>query len=511
VGDTAIVAPPSAAAPDDGVDHLSTAHLLPNLRRRTITGGFVSASGQAGQFALSLTSNMVLARLLSPKDFGLVAVVMTVSSMFQIFRDAGLSTATIQRDDITHAQVSNLFWINLGVSAAVSLVMASSAPLIARFFHQPELLKLSLALSTAFVINGLSVQHMAVITRQMKFKTTTVIDLVANGGGATAGMVLAALGWGYWALVTVTLVSATIRAAAAWTASSWRPQLPQRGHDTQSLVRFGADLTLVGLCYSIARGSDSVLIGRFIGSEAVGLYSRATALLARPLEQIVTPIAAVVVPALSRLQKQPERYRAAFLQMFEGLTIFGCLFAGIFMPLAHPLTVVILGNKWASAAPIFAALTLAALYQPLSNAASWLYMSQGRGRDLLLTASIGAAVMFASFLGGLPFGPTGVAIGYSLSGILIQLPLTFCIAGRRGPVRTRDLFGTLLANAPICAAVLAVTAMTATTMQARPPIIQLLACGGAGASMGAFAILAIPRTRRTVFDLINAVREYASE
>src|SRR5439155_12259017 len=189
-----------------------------------------------------------------------------------------------------------------------------------------------------------------------------------------------------------------------------------------------------------SRGCDGLLIGRYLGSDAVGLYSRATALVMRPLERLIAPIYAVIVPALSRLQTEPERYRRAFVQVFDGLAIAAFLLAGLLLPLSAALVKVILGDKWDAAAPIFAALTPAFVYLPLATATSWLYTSQGRGRDLLVTACVGAAIMVGAFLAGLPFGATGVAIAYSSSSLLAILPVTFYMAGRTGPVATGDLW-----------------------------------------------------------------------
>src|SRR5262249_46778864 len=151
------------------------------------------------------------------------------------------------------------------------------------------------------------------------------------------------------------------------------------------LVRFGADLTLVGVVYALSRGCDSLLIGRYLGSDAVGLYSRSTALLTRPLDRLMAPIYTVIVPALSLLQSEPERYRSAFLQVYEGLAIAAFVLAGLLFSLADVVVKVILGSQWDAAAPIFSALTFAFVYLPLATATSWLYTSQGRGRDLLVT------------------------------------------------------------------------------------------------------------------------------
>ena len=260
---------------------------------------------------------------------------------------------------------------------------------------------------------------------------------------------MALKGWGYWSLVAATLSSSSLRVVAVWTTSGWRPGKPTRRVGTRPLVRFGADLTLVGVTYALSRGCDNLLIGRFLGSDAVGLYSRATALVTRPLERLMGPAYAVIVPALSRLQNEPDRYRNAYLQVFEGLAIMCFVLAGLTFPLAPAVVRIVLGPQWEPAGPIFGALTLAFLSFPLATATSWLYTSQGRGRDLLRTASIQAGIMIAAFALGLPFGAPGVAVAYSIVSLVAILPLTFYIGGRAGPVTTRDLWMATTAHAPL--------------------------------------------------------------
>ena len=206
------------------------------------------------------------------------------------------------------------------------------------------------------------------------------------------------------------------------------------------MIHFGANLTAGSFFYSLARGLDGLLIGRFCGAASVGLYSRATALSLAPLAQFASPVEAVFIPALSRLQTQPDRYRRTFLQVYETIALVSCLFSGMLFALAHPLTLVVLGPKWEGAAIIFAGLTFAALQYPLGSCASWLFTSQGRGRESLIAASIMSIIMAASFVAGLPFGPAGVAIAYSASCLLIQMPIFYWLVGRRGPVRAGDLW-----------------------------------------------------------------------
>jgi PST family polysaccharide transporter len=186
---------------DRNQKHFKTDHLLKNLRGRTISSVAVTMSAQAAKFALSLASTVILARLLSPRDFGLVAMVTTVTSFLFVFKDAGLSIATVQREKITHAQVSNLFWINIGISFLSGLIVAASAPLIAAFYHDGRLVRITLFLSTTFLLSGSTIQHQALLKRQMRFKAIALIEVSSMTVGVLVGVVMALLGYRYWSLV----------------------------------------------------------------------------------------------------------------------------------------------------------------------------------------------------------------------------------------------------------------------------------------------------------------------
>jgi len=497
---------PKAAAQHD----FSTTHLLDNLTGRTVSGGIVQICNQGVQFILTLGYSIIMARLLTPHEFGLVAMVTTVIGFLQIFRDMGLSTATIQRTDITHAQVSNLFWLNVGVSGIISILLAAGAPLIAWFYHEPKLVNIALALSANFILNGLAGQHIALLNRQMRFGIASVIEMSSLAVSFTIGIVMAVKGFGYWSLVAATPVQSALRLIAIWSVSQWRPQRPIRGVGTKPLISFGANITLSGFIYSTSMGCDSLIIGRVFGPVSVGLYTRAATLISRPLQQMINPIYTVAVPTLSRLQVQPERYRKFYLGVFEALAIAAFLFVGLVLPLAHPLTVSILGDRWEAAAVIFAGFSVSAIYIPLSSAASWLYTSQGRGADILKLSIIEAILTISSVFIGLRYGPSGVAVALSISGVFVKLPLTFQIAGRSGPVRSQDLWTALLTHFPVGVIAGGVTWGTYLAIPSLSPLKQLFVCIPCGLLASALTIFVYSPSRRVslgVFDALRALKK----
>jgi PST family polysaccharide transporter len=487
--------------------HFATDHLLTNLKGRTVSGAFVTVAAQGAQFVLNLGSIMILARLLTPGDFGLVAMVTTIIGFFRIFNEAGLSTATVQCDGITHAQVSNLFWTNIIVGGTISLILAVGAPVVASFYREPRLISITLALCITFLFTTATVQHMAILKRQMRFKMIALIQVSSVAAGILTGIVMALLKFGYWSLVGIQITTPLIAFLLTWTVSAWRPQLPRRGTGTRSLLNFGANLTASSFLWSLARGSDALLIGRVYGPSSIGLYSRAAALIFRPVEQLIGPIESVFVPMLSRLQTQPARYRRILLESYEVIAIASFLLAGLLFALAHPLTLVVLGPKWEKATGIVAGFTLVAAYSPISSVSTWLLTSQGRGRDFLRLSLVSSSVVLASFMVGLPYGPTGVAISYSAACLFIVLPADHYIAGRRGPVTARDLWGRFFRHLPLWGVVCSATWLTRLFLAGSSPLIQLFAGTLIGLLAAAAYIWIFPSARRVASDVIDITRE----
>jgi O-antigen/teichoic acid export membrane protein len=479
--------PPSPDISAENVEisdrHFRTDHLQANLKSRTVSSGFITVTSQAIQFVLTLASTMVMARMLTPRDFGYLAMVCTVINVLQVFKEAGLSTATVQREGITHAQVSNLFWINVAVSG------------------------ITLALSINFLLAGLTVQHLALLNRQMRFKANAVIQVGSLLAGILTGICMAWLNCGYWSLVGFNIGRNLVALLMTWYASSWRPQffVPRSG--TRSLVHFGANLTAAAFVNSLARGADGLLIGRFCGAVPLGLYSRAAAMLARPVDQFMSPIGVVFVPAFSRLQAQPERYRRNFIQVFEIIGLTSFFFSGMFFALARPLTLVVLGSKWEKASIIFAAFSIAALQIPLAMSAGWLFTTQGRGKDLLNWNMISAFITVGSYIAGLPYGPAGVAIAFSTSAIFIQVPIFYWLAGRKGPVSTKDLWMGFFKHVPVWGIVTSVAWLTYNAILNFRPMAQLAICIPLSLFAGAVFIFIYSPSRKVAVKSLSILRE----
>jgi PST family polysaccharide transporter len=482
----------------------STDHLLKGLKARTISSGLITAFLQGSLFVMNMGAVMALARLLTPQDFGILAMAFAVIGFFQVFNEAGLSTATLQKKDITHAQVSNLFWANIALGGAVTVVVASSAPAAAWFYQEPRVVAVTLVLSLTFMLTSSTVQHLALLKRQMRFKVLALIQIISTAMGISVGIAMAWFGFRYWSLVGMQLSTMVTGLLMTWSACRWRPQFPARKSGTWSLLRFGANLTASGFLWSLARGSDALVIGRIFGSEALGLYSRAAALANAPVGHAIAPLEAIFIPALSRLQGDSERYRRAVFQVYDFLALSSLPFSGMLFALAQPMTLVVLGSQWEDAAPIFAAFALNALYLPMAIVASWLLSSQGRGKDFLLLSCFTSSVTVTSFLLGSFFGPVGVATSFSLSCLVVQLPFHYWIAGREGAVTSGDLWMRFISHLPLWGVVCATTWLTRDWVANAGPIAQLCISVPVGLLSGASFVYLYSPSRQAAINLFDA-------
>lgn len=478
-------------------EHLRTDHLLQNLGTRAVSGGFMTAGAQLARFVVNLSAAAVLARLLNPQEFGLVGMVLGVTGLLGVFKELGLSTATVQRQVITQQQVSNLFWINVGISGTLSAVTLVLAPLVAWFYRDSRVAGIMMMLSLDFVLTGSTVQHQALLTRQMRFKALAIIDVASIVIGFGTACLLAWLGFGYWALVAQQLAVAATTLVFTWVISGWRPGLPTRNSGVRPLVSFGAHLTVADVIGRFTVNSDSILIGRFFGAVPLGFYSRANVLLARPLQQVLTPVSSVIIPVLSRLQSDPQRYRRTFMRAYETLALITFPLAAMCLVLAKPMVLFVLGPKWSGVIPLFSAFALVAVSLPLSIVPGWLFTSQGRGRDQFHTYSLAGAVTVGSYLVGLCWGPLGVILALAAAGLLIRMPILYHMAGRHGHVRSSDLWNGFFTHLPSWGTVYLATLAARSLVPHSMPIVQLLVCGPLGLGTGAAAMLLFPRPRQT--------------
>lgn len=427
-----------------GSDFFDTDHLQGDLKGRSVRGGAWTVFSQGCKFVLKLGGTITLARLLTPGDFGLVAMVTAVTNFATMFKDLGLSTATIQKKRITHEQVSALFWVNCGAGMVIALCIAVLGPAVARYYSDPRLTAITVSLGATFVFVGITAQHQALLRRRMRFVKLGVVEITASGLSVFAAIIAAGAGIGYWALVVMHITLAAARAAGMWLAVPWRPGVPRRGTGVRSMLRLGRNITGFNLLNYFARNADNLLIGRFLGPAALGFYSKAYGLMLLPIRQLNVPLSAVSLPALSRLRDTPAQYRNFYLRMVRMVALAVMPAGALVAVLGDTIVTVLLGPQWETSADLLRLFGIVMLAQPVVNPLGLLYISQGRSGEYVVWGMISTLLTVGSILLGLRWGVAGVAACYSLTALLLRAPLAVWFACRKGPVTLKHLLEGIL-------------------------------------------------------------------
>lgn len=414
-------------------------HSKGDLRSKSIKGGASTIFAQLISFALNIGSTVLLARLLLPEDYGLVAMVTSFTGFVLMFKDLGLTQAVIQREEINHNEVSMVFWVNVYVSLALALVVIATGPILVWFYNEPRLMLISFAYALVAILGGLSAQHSALLNRQMKFQILSRITIISSLLSLLVGLLLAYLGYGYWAVVAISVVSTFVQAVLLWFFCSWRPSFKRITKEVKSYLQFGAGVTGFNMVNYFSRNLDNILIGKFIGAGPLGLYSKAYQLLMLPISQLRDPLNAVGTPALSSLVKDPDKYRKYYNEYVFLLSFFSMPIVVFLFVCAHPLILLILGENWASAAEIFQLLAITALIQPIASTRGMVMLTSGLSTRYFWWGVYNAIAVIIAFSVGVRWGISGIAIAYAIANYVILFPsLQYCF--KSTPVSVAQFF-----------------------------------------------------------------------
>ena len=349
-----------------------------------------------------------------PEQFGLIGMVGAFTGFALLFKDLGLSQATVQQKDLTQEKVSNLFWINACFGVITMMITVCMSPLIAWFYGDIRLRNITLALSISFLFGGLTVQHNALLSRQMRFGLLTVIGIIASILGSVTGIILAYMGFDYWSLVWKSVSTSFFNASGTWFMCRWLPGLPRRRAGIRSMLKYGSDITGFNIVNYFSKNVDNILIGRFHGASSLGLYSKAYNLMYFPMQRLRFPMTKVAFPALSALQNDHERFREYYKKLNEILTF-------IYMPVvvylgiySENIILLILGDKWMGAAVIFRILAIGSFILPIASTPDVVLQTCGLTRRYLKWGIVSASITIFSFALGVYWGAVGVAAAYTI-------------------------------------------------------------------------------------------------
>jgi len=441
-----------------------------NLKARSIKGGAVTLFAQAISYCITICSVAILARLLTPEDYGTVAMVTALTGFVSLFRDLGLSGATIQCCNISHDQKSALFWINTCLGIIIMLIIVVSAPAIAWFYGKPQLLLVTVAISFTSLLSSIGTQHGALLTREMRFTVLAIIQATALLAGFLAAVFVALSGGKYWALVVNNIIIALWTSAGQWLASDFRPSWPKRGTSVRSFIHFGVNVVGFDLAYYFHDNMDKILIGRVWGGHQLGLYSKAYSILMMPLSILRYPLNRVAFPAMSRLKDDPVRFRSYFVKYCSVLAFASMPLVTILYLNAESIIKLILGDRWLGAVELFRILAVAGFIQSVASLRTTVIMSSGHGSRLSRWGFCNALASVAAFICGLPWGAKGVSIAYCIVSYMILHP-SLMYAFRNTPVRTNDFYHSV--SMP-CAASIMMSILYILTVEYMPELPEIV-------------------------------------
>lgn len=382
-------------------------------------GAIITLMYQWGGYFLQIVSLVVLARILAPSDYGLITMAAAVIGVAAIIGDFGLSLAAIQARELSERQKSNLFWLNTVIGVGVGLAVAGAAPLIAGFYGAPRLRDLTVVLAVVFALNGMSVQFKVELNRAGRFGALGGAELAGQASGLATAIVLAVLGAGYWALVFQQVVSAGVRLVAAGALAHWVPGWPGEFRSARSLIAFGRDTLLLQVANYATSNIDSVMIGRFSGTGALGLYNRAYQITLLPITQIISPLTRVFLPWLSAANDEDFPVLLKRLQQVVLYVTLGPL--ALLCAASDTIPVLLFGERWRGLGDLLPLLSAAAFLGSAGYVYYWAFLARAKTMLLFVAELVGRGPMVVLIVILAPLGPQWVALSLVIGQSLIWL------------------------------------------------------------------------------------------
>ena len=399
----------------------------------SMTSRVLRGAGWAGfsQVAVQVTRMLVaivVARLISPSDYGLAALAMVYAAFGLVFSDLALSAALIQRKHLTEDDRSTAFWVTTASGVVLMVVGFALSGVVSGLYGEPELQPLFAVLSVSFLLSALGSTQQALMMRDMQFRVVETRTIIGSLAGAPVAVALAVAGAGPLAIICQQIAVAGITSALLWRASSWRPSWRFSRASLRSLWSFSGFLVLHRLCYYTQQNADNLIIGRAVGAAAVGAYAIAYNVMLAPASRIGGTLQRVLAPAFSRMQDEPERIAEAWARVTRMIgAVCVPMLAGVIV-VAPDFIHVTLGSKWSAAAPILQILAWVGILQALQSINVDILMARGRTSVVFRFTLVFTCSHLAAFLIGVHWGVLGVATAYAISSTIVEPALTVITA-----------------------------------------------------------------------------------
>jgi O-antigen/teichoic acid export membrane protein len=396
-----------------------------NLKTKTVQGVGWSGATQALRVLFQFVITAILAHLLRPVDFGLIAMVLVFTNLVTSFSDFGLTAALIQRKEITEEHLSSSFWMNVLAGLFLALMLSALAPAIAFFYKEGNLTPIIVTIASTFFISSFGIVQTALLTKELKFKALGIIEVSGVAISGIAAVILALVGFGVWSLVWQIVISSVITVILLWFLCSWRPKLLVRWQRFKELLSYGLNLIGFQFVNYFSRNLDNLLIGRFLGAVSLGFYNLAYRILLFPINNISAVIGRVMFPSLSVIQDDKNKVRLAYMRATRYIAAVSFPMMMGLLVVAPQFIRVIFGPQWERSIFLVQVFAVLGLGQSVGSSVGWIYQSQGRTDILFRWGIFSTIVTVTAFIVGLHWNAEGVAVAYATSSYLIAYPSFF--------------------------------------------------------------------------------------
>lgn len=393
-----------------------------NLAHQSLRSGALSLIARGLNITIQFGSTVVLARLLSPEDFGLFAMVSALTGFAPALIDLGTKDAAVQESHISPEKISALFWLSTAIGGSLTVVTGLCASLIASFYHEKELERLVQIWALVFLLSALPNQHIALLRRSLMFKKIAIVELSANLMGAVGAIALALIDYGYWALVSRPLLIAAVTLVGAGLACPWLPNLPRYTAGLGEMFKFGINITAFTIIDYFGRGLDRVVLGYTQGAKPLGYYQNACLTYENPLAIVSIPLHSVAVAALSKLRGDVDELKRSWENALSSLCFFAMPGFVVLAVIGPEVVVLLLGDKWVYAGTLLSIIALRGPAHVVERTQGWLHVAAGRSDRWMRWGIISCIVQLAALFIGLPFGVIGIATAHTISVYILFVP-----------------------------------------------------------------------------------------
>jgi PST family polysaccharide transporter len=417
-----------------------------SLKGQVISGVAWSTLARVFQQAAQIVFSVLLARLLFPEDFGLIAMILVFSGFADSLAEFGFRSALVERQHLEDRHLHSTFWLTVFIGASLAALFMLSSPLIAAFYGEPFLKPICQLLALNYVLASFGIVPRALLQRRMAFGRLAKVDIAISFLSGALAVSLALSGWGVWSLVLQGLAAASVRSVLLFVVSGWRPRFTFDGGAVADLFRYSINLTGFGVINYWARNADNLLVGKFLGAAALGIYDRAYALMLLPISQIISVVSDVMFAALSSIKNDKARVKSLYLRTIGVISLLSFpMMAGMYV-VAQPFILSLYGAKWVAVVPILQILCVVGFLQSLNSPTGWIYTSQGKTDWMFWWGVFGSGSLVIGIIIGALFGTIrSIAIGYTAASVLIFYPC-IKIAGKLIDMSFKDVIETVAAQ-----------------------------------------------------------------